>query len=98
MPQDFEQETYWWKINSVWKEKGLRCLAWKGKINSGSVAKNLAILQNQWKTSQIGYLYAINRSIMIQKAIVIAQKGSKIIFATEPYLLSAEMGIHQMDQ
>jgi len=50
----------------------------------GSVAKNLAILQNQRKTSQIGYLYAINRSIMIQKAIVIAQKGSKIIFATEP--------------
>src|SRR5665647_3099822 len=38
----------------------------------GSVAKNLAILQHQWKTSQIGYLYAINRSIMIQKAIVIA--------------------------
>jgi hypothetical protein len=25
---------------------------------------------------------------MIQKAIVIAQKGSKIIFATEPYILS----------
>jgi hypothetical protein len=39
---------------------------------SGSVAKNLAILQNQWKTSQIGYLYAISRSIIIQKAIVIA--------------------------
>src|SRR5665647_3114713 len=51
---------------------------------NGSVSKNLAILQNQGKTSQMGYLYAINRSIMIQKAIVIAQKGSKIIFATEP--------------
>jgi len=38
----------------------------------GSIAKNLTILQNQWKTSQIGYLYAINRSIIIQKAIVIA--------------------------
>jgi hypothetical protein len=38
----------------------------------GSVAKNLAILQNQWKTSQIGYLYATNMLIMIQKAIVIA--------------------------
>ena len=38
----------------------------------GSVAKNLAVLQNQWKASQLGYLYAINRSIMIQKAIVIA--------------------------
>jgi hypothetical protein len=38
----------------------------------GSVAKNMAILQNQWKTSQMGYWYAINRSIMIQKAIVIA--------------------------
>jgi len=36
----------------------------------GSVAKNLAILQNQSKTSQIGYLFAINMSIMIQKAIV----------------------------
>src|SRR5665647_2269459 len=32
----------------------------------------------------MGYLYTINRSIMIQKPIVIAQKGSKIIFATEP--------------
>ena len=38
----------------------------------GSVTKNLAILQNQWKTSQMEYLYAINRSIMMQKAIVIA--------------------------
>jgi hypothetical protein len=37
-----------------------------------SVAKNLAILQKQWKISQVGYLYIINRSIMIQKAIVIA--------------------------
>jgi len=38
----------------------------------------------------MGYLYTINRSIMIQKALVIALKGSKIIFATEPeklYLL-----------
>ena len=31
----------------------------------GSVAKNLAVLQNQWKASQLGYLYAINRSIMV---------------------------------
>jgi hypothetical protein len=40
--------------------------------NIGFVVKNLAILQNQLKTSQIEDLYAINRSIMIQKAIVIA--------------------------
>jgi hypothetical protein len=40
--------------------------------NIGSVVKNLAVLQNQLKTSQIEYLSAINRSIMIQKAIVIA--------------------------
>ena len=52
---------------------------------SGSVAKNLAILQNQWKTSQIGDLYTTNKLIIIQKAIVITQKGSKIIFATEQY-------------
>jgi hypothetical protein len=38
----------------------------------GCGAKNLAFLQNQLKTSQIGYLYAINRSIMMQKATVIA--------------------------
>jgi len=37
----------------------------------GSVAKNLAILQKEWKISQVGYLYTINRSIMIQKAIII---------------------------
>ena len=52
--------------------------------SDGSVAKNLAILQNQCKTSHMGYLYATNRSIMIQKVIFIASKGSKIIFATEP--------------
>ena len=33
----------------------------------------------------MGYLYAINRLIMIQKAIVIAKIGSKIIFAAEPF-------------
>ena len=32
----------------------------------------------------MGYLYAINKSIIIQKAIVIALKDGKIIFATEP--------------
>jgi hypothetical protein len=39
---------------------------------SGSVAKNLAVLQNQLKTSQIEYLYTVNRLIIIQKARVIA--------------------------
>ena len=43
-----------------------------GYTTLGSVAKNLAILQNQWKLSQIGNSCAINRSIMIQKAVVIA--------------------------
>jgi len=32
----------------------------------------------------MGHLYALNKSIMIQKTIIIVQKGSKIIFATEP--------------
>jgi len=32
-------------------------------LKTGSVAKNLAILQNQWKTSLMGYLYAINDSV-----------------------------------
>jgi hypothetical protein len=34
-------------------------------VLQGSVAKNMAVLQNELKTSQMGYLYAINRLIMI---------------------------------
>jgi membrane-bound serine protease (ClpP class) len=42
----------------------------------------------------MGYLYALNRSIMIQKTIIIAQKGSKIIFATEPDFLQRNPGFN----